>query len=262
MDIFRVWDVPEPSSSDVFVVAKYGPWWARLPTRAEAAGPEREARYDARLRFPALDLQVPVIVAAFAGEGETPRLLGKIKVPLAALETNQRYFKVVDLGSIDASGAIAAGGKLNVALTYGRDADDADSSFRPAQAVPGGPTCSDKWYLNPIPSLEQEKVAKRHKELVIHALCVAATPPVRDAVAREMLDFSRHEFNARVIQTSIARLQCVVGEGLEILNAIHDVFSWRNPYVTAFVQMVLFLMINKPRLFARGVCSFSAPCRS
>lgn len=254
VDIFRVWDVPEPSSSDVFVVAKYGPWWARLPTRAEAAGPEREARYDARLRFPALDLQVPVIVAAFAGEGETPRLLGKIKVPLAALETNQRYFKVVDLGSIDAAGAIAAGGKLDVALTYGRDADDADSSFDLLKQYLR-PTCSDKWYLNPIPELEQEKVAKRHKELVIHALCVAATPPVRDAVAREMLDFSRHEFNARVIQTSIARLQCVVGEGLEILNAIHDVFSWRNPYVTAFVQIVLFLMINKPRLFAPG-CLF------
>ena len=58
-----------------------------------------------------------------------------------------------------------------------------------------------------------------------------------------------------MIQTSIARLQCVVGEGLEILNAIHDVFSWRNPYVTAFVQIGLFLMINKPRLFAPG-CLF------
>jgi hypothetical protein len=86
-------------------------------------------------------------------------------------------------------------------------------------------------------------------------LTVAANPPVRDAVAREMLDFARHEFNARVIQTSIARLQCVVGEGLEIVHAIDDVFSWRNPFITAFVQMVLFFMINSPKVFVPG-CLF------
>jgi hypothetical protein len=70
-----------------------------------------------------------------------------------------------------------------------------------------------------------------------------------------MLDFARHEFNARVIQTSIARLQCVVGEGLEIVHAIDAVFSWRNPFITAFVQMVLFFMINSPKVFVPG-CLF------
>jgi hypothetical protein len=109
--------------------------------------------------------------------------------------------------------------------------------------------------LNPIPDSEQGKVAKRHKELVVYQLTVAANPPVRDAVAREMLDFARHEFNARVIQTSIARLQCVVGEGLEIVHAIDAVFSWRNPFITAFVQMVLFFMINSPKVFVPG-CLF------
>ena len=254
LDVFRVWDVPATDSNSIFVVAKYGPWWARLPTRGKAEGPEREARYDSRFLFPALDLQVPVIVAAFAGEGDAPRLLGKVKVPIAALETNQRYFKVVDLGAVDAAGAIAGGGKLDVALTYKRDVDDADATLDLVRQYLK-PTCSDKWYLNPIPELEQEKVAKRHKELVIAALTVAANPPVRDGVAREMLDFSRHEFNARVIQTSIARLQCVVGEGLEIVHAVADVFSWRNPFVTGFVQFVLFCMINSPRLFAPG-CLF------
>ena len=254
LDVFRVWDVPEQSANDVFVVAKYGPWWTRLPTRLNVEGPEREARYDSRFLFPALDLHVPVIVAAFAGEGDTPRLLGKIKVPIAALGTNERYFKVVDLGSVDANGAIALGGKLDVALTYKRDVENADSSFDLLKQYLK-PTCSDKWYLNPIPEQEQAKVAKRHKELVVYSLTVAANPPVSDAVAREMLDFARHEFNARVIQTSIARLQCVVGEGLEIVHAIDDVFSWRNPFITAFVQMVLFFMINSPKVFVPG-CLF------
>ena len=36
------------------------------------------------------------------------------------------------------------------------------------------------------------------------------------------------------------RLQCVAAEGLEVVAAVDDVFSWRNPYVTAFVQCVLF----------------------
>ena len=129
VDIFRVWDVPEPSSSDVFVVAKYDPWWRRACRRA----PRRRARARGALRrapaFPGARPAGARDRRGVRGRGRDPRLLGKIKVPLAALETNQRYFKVVDLGSIDAAGAIAAGGKLDVALTYGRDADDADSSF-------------------------------------------------------------------------------------------------------------------------------------
>lgn len=225
VDIFRVWDLPENAQSDVFICLKYGPWWTRLPTKDQADGTEKEARYDLRNLFPALDLQVPVIIAAFAGEGDTPRLLGKIKVPIAALETNQRYFKVVDLGSVDSSsGLVVPGGKLDIALTYKRNTDNNDSTVDLVKQYLK-PTCSDKWYLNPIPELEQEKVAKRHKELVIHQL-VNANPPVRDSIAREMLDFGRHEFNSRMIQTSIARLQCVVAESMEIVNAIDDVFSW------------------------------------
>ena len=104
-------------------------------------------------------------------------------------------------------------------------------------------------------------MAKRHKELVVNQLA-ANNPPVKESIAKEMLDFSRHEFNSRMIQTSIARLQCVAAEGLEVVAAVDDVFSWRNPYVTAFVQCVLFFMINYPRLIVPGILFLvgSVPC--
>ena len=56
-----------------------------------------------------------------------------------------------------------------------------------------------------------------------------------------------------MIQTSIARLQCFAAEGMEIIAAVDDIFSWRNPYVTAFVQAVLFFMVNYPKLLLPGV---------
>ena len=219
---------------------------------AYVAYPERgEASFDLRSLFPVIDLHVPVIIAAFAGEGDAPRLLGKIKVPAAALESNQRYFKMVDMGAVDAStGEVAMGGKLDIGLTYYRDSSEEATIALARQYVK--PLCSDKWYYNPIPELEQEKVAKRHKELVIAQLA-AGNPPVREHIAREILDFSRHEFNSRMIQTSIARLQCFAAEGMEIIAAVDDIFSWRNPYVTAFVQAVLFFMVNYPKLLLPGV---------
>jgi hypothetical protein len=64
-------------------------------------------KYDLRSIFPVIDFHVPLIIAVFAGVGETPKLLGKIKVPVAALESNQRYFKVVDMGAVD---AVSGGG--------------------------------------------------------------------------------------------------------------------------------------------------------
>jgi len=247
VDVFKLHELPE-GAADVFVVMKYGPYWTRLPTR----DPERgEASFDLRSLFPVIDLHVPVIIAAFAGEGDAPRLLGKIKVPAAALESNQRYFKMVDMGAVDAStGEVAMGGKLDIGLTYYRDSSEEATIALARQYVK--PLCSDKWYYNPIPELEQEKVAKRHKELVIAQLA-AGNPPVREHIAREILDFSRHEFNSRMIQTSIARLQCFAAEGMEIIAAVDDIFSWRNPYVTAFVQAVLFFMVNYPKLLLPGV---------
>ena len=122
-----------------------------------------------RSLFPVIDLHVPVIIAAFAGEGTRRGCWGRSRFPSAALESNQRYFKMVDMGAVDAStGEVAMGGKLDIGLTYYRD-----SSGRPTIALARQyvkPLCSDKWYYNPIPELEQEKVAKRHKELVIAQL--------------------------------------------------------------------------------------------
>ena len=54
-----------------------------------------------------------------------------------------------------------------------------------------------------------------------------------------------------MIQTSIARLQCFAAEGMEIVGAWTT--QWRNPYVTAFVQAVLFFMVNYPKLLLPGV---------
>ena len=260
VDIFKIHDLPEDvaSAGDVFCVVKYGPYWTRFPTKDAEDG---QVAFDLRSLFPVLDMHVPVIVAAFAGEGDAPRLLGKIKVPAAALETNQRYFKVVDVSSLDAStGEVVRGGKLDLALTYRREARSSDGIWALARQYLK-PTRSDKWYYNPIPENEQEKVAKRHKELVVNQLA-ANNPPVKESIAKEMLDFSRHEFNSRMIQTSIARLQCVAAEGLEVVAAVDDVFSWRNPYVTAFVQCVLFFMINYPRLIVPGILFLvgSVPC--
>ena len=58
----------------------------RLPTIEDAD----DVKYDLRSIFPVIDFHVPLIIAVFAGVGETPKLLGKIKVPVAALESNQR----------------------------------------------------------------------------------------------------------------------------------------------------------------------------
>jgi hypothetical protein len=51
----------------------------------------------------------------------------------------------------------------------------------------------------------------------------ANNPPVKEAIAKEMMDYARHDFNARMIQTSIARLQCVAAEGIQIVNAVDEV---------------------------------------
>lgn len=246
VDIFKVHDMPD-DVKDVFVVVKYGPYWTRLPT-IESPG---DMHYDLRSMFPVIDLHVPVIIAAFAGVGDTPKLMGKIKVPVAALESNERYFKMVEMGAIDAaSGEVVKSGKLDVALTYYREATFDKTVTLAKQYIK--PMCSDKWYYNPIPEIEQEKVVKRHKELVISQLGLC-NPPVKEAIAKEMLDFSRHEFNSRMIQASIARLQCVAAEGIEVVGAMDDIFSWKRPYVTAAAQVILFFMINFPRLILPGV---------
>ena len=140
VDVFKVHDMPD-DVKDVFVVVKYGPYWSRLPT-VEDSG---EAQYDLRSLFPVLDLHVPVIIAVFAGVGDAPRLLGKVKVPVAALESNERYFKVVEMGAIDAAtGEVVKSGKLDVALTYHRDASLDKTLVLAKQYIK--PVCSDKWY--------------------------------------------------------------------------------------------------------------------
>ena len=151
VDIFVGLPEDVASAGDVFCVG-YGPYWTRFPTRTR----------DGQVAFDLGSLAdvVPVIVAAFAGEGDAPRLLGKIKVPAAALETNQRYFKVVDVSSLDpGTGEVVRGGKLDLALTYRREARSSDGIWALARQYLK-PTRSDKWYYNPIPENEQEKVAK------------------------------------------------------------------------------------------------------
>ena len=246
VDVFQVHDLAD-DVRDVFVVCKYGPYWARLPTIEDPT----EARYDLRCMFPVLDLHVPVIIAVFSGVGDAPRLLGKIKVPVAALESNERYFKVVEMGAIDpSSGEVVRNGKVDVALTFYRDANVDKTIALAKQYIK--PMCADKWYYNPIPEVEQEKVVKRHKELVIHQLGLC-NPPVKETIVKEMLDYGRHEFNSRMIQTSIARLQCVAAEGIEIMDVVNGLFSWNDPYVTGTAQAILFMMINFPRLILPGV---------
>ena len=247
VDVFKLHELDD-GIKDVFVVIKYGPYWSRLPTIEDAD----DARYDLRSIFPVIDFHVPVVIAAFAGVGDAPKLLGKIKVPVAALESNQRYFKVVDMGAVNAAtGEVEKGGKLDVALTYRRDAGTIASGVTLARQYVK-PVCDDKWYYNPIPETEQEKVAKRHKDLVIYQLGLSE-PPVKVSIAKEMLDYNRHEFNARMIQTSIARLQCVAAEGIAIGNAVNDLLGWKHFHVTASLQTVLFLMINYPRLIIPGI---------
>ena len=247
VDVFKLHELDD-GIKDVFVVIKYGPYWSTLPTIEDAD----DARYDLRSIFPVIDFHVPVVIAAFAGVGDAPKLLGKIKVPVAALESNQRYFKVVDMGAVNAAtGEVEKGGKLDVALTYRRDAGTIASGVTLARQYVK-PVCDDKWYYNPIPETEQEKVAKRHKDLVIYQLGLSE-PPVNVSIAKEMLDYNRHEFNARMIQTSIARLQCVAAEGIAIGNAVNDLLGWKHFHVTASLQAVLFLMINYPRLIIPGI---------
>ena len=156
------------------------------------------------------------------------------------------------MGAVDAvTGEVEKGGKLDVALTYRRDAGTIASGVTLARQYIK-PVCDDKWYYNPIPETEQEKVAKRHKDLVIYQLGLSE-PPVKVSIAKEMLDYNRHEFNARMIQTSIARLQCVAAEGIAIGNAVNDLLGWKHFHVTASLQAVLFLMINYPRLIIPGI---------
>ena len=148
VDVFKLHELPE-GAADVFVVMKYGPYWTRLPTR----DPERgEASFDLRSLFPVIDLHVPVIIAAFAGERDAPRLLGKIKVSRGGAGEQPA---VLQDGGHGGGGRehreVAMGGKLDIGLTYYRDSSEeatialARHMSSPCAAISGTTTPYQSW---------------------------------------------------------------------------------------------------------------------
>merc|ERR1719409_1593269 len=99
---------------------------------------------------------------------------------------------------------------------------------------------------------EKEKVIKAQKEMLVQRLAIAS-PPLSDAVSKQLLEFAKHEVNVGSIKSSIARIQRLVAGVDKITAAIAYALSWDSVVITALAQAWIVYLVYYPNMLAPSV---------
>ena len=242
VDVVRVLDLPKPTTT--FCVVKIGPYWTRLPNVDESAEP----RWNQRLLYPVFEPAACVTVAVFEGAAGSCQFLGRVKLQLSTMEDGVRYAGTFQLIHREpASGEVRRTCRLECGIRF-----DYGPGGKAIAAKYMEPMLPEKWYTNPMADEEKEKVIKAHKEMLVQRLAIAS-PPLSDAVSKQLLEFAKHEVNVGSIKSSIARIQRLVAGVDKITAAIAYALSWDSVVITALAQAWIVYLVYYPNMLAPSV---------
>ena len=235
-------DLPKPTTT--FCVVKIGPYWTRLPNVDESAEP----RWNQRLLYPVFEPAACVTVAVFEGAAGSCQFLGRVKLQLSTMEDGVRYAGTFQLIHREpASGEVRRTCRLECGIRF-----DYGPGGKAIAAKYMEPLLPEKWYTNPMADEEKEKVIKAHKEMLVQRLAIAS-PPLSDAVSKQLLEFAKHEVNVGSIKSSIARIQRLVAGVDKITAAIAYALSWDSVVITALAQAWIVYLVYYPNMPAPSV---------
>ena len=238
VDVIGAKDLPAPTTT--FAVVKIGPYWTRLPSVVDSDAP----KWRQRLRYPVFEPSARVTVALFEGTATSCTFLGRVKLQLSTTEDGVRYAGEFQLMTRDAS---SGGVKKTCKLECGIQFDYHKSGALVAKKYME-PLLPDKWYFAPMSDEEKEKVIKAQKEMIVNRVG-NASPPLNELVAKELLEFAKHEVNIGSIKSSIARLQRLSGGFDKLSGAMTYALSWDSIPVTALTQAWIVYLVYYPNMF-------------
>ncbi|XP_062187130.1 multiple C2 domain and transmembrane region protein 16-like [Phragmites australis] len=236
--------------TDAYVVAKYGPKWARTRTISDSFDPAWNEQYT----WPVYDYCTVLTVGVFddpppaqpsdggKDAAACSRPMGKVRIRLSTLERGRVYRGMYPLIMMLPTGAKRMG-DVELAIrfaTSGSILDVLHMYSRPAQPA--------MHHLRPVPAVNRD--ALRLAAARISAAHLARSePPLRREVAMWMLDAAEPRgFSMRKLRANWNRAVTALSWVADAARWVEHTRSWRNPTATVMAHAVLVLLAWHPGL--------------
>ncbi|KAG0463466.1 hypothetical protein HPP92_018976 [Vanilla planifolia] len=230
--------------TDAFVVAKYGPKWARTRTVADSFDPAWNEQFNWTIFDPCTVLTLAVFDDASPGEAKSSgpcRPMGRIRIRISTLETNHAYRCIYPLFLLLPSG-LKRMGEIEIAVRFMKSVSPLDLLHVYSQ-----PMLPAMHHLRPLGSSQREAMR-------IAAARIAAThlgrtePSLRREVVMWMLEAAEPSFSMRRVRANWLRIVAALswfGDGIQWVSEIR---TWRNPTTTVMAHGVAVILVWYPEL--------------
>lgn len=236
-------------ATDAFVVAKYGPKWARTRTVADSFEPAWNEQFNWPVYDPATVLSIVVFDDVTDRSKESTascRPLGRIRIRISTLEANRSYRCFYPLLLLLPSG-LKRTGEIEIAMRFRRTVSQFDLIHVYSQ-----PILPAMHHIRPIASRQRESL-RISAARVSAAHLARAEPSLRREVVMWMLEASDPPFSMRRVRANWGRIAAAlmwIGGGVRWMSEIRE---WRNPPATVMAHVAALLLVWFPDLILPAV---------
>ncbi|KAJ0982587.1 hypothetical protein J5N97_010842 [Dioscorea zingiberensis] len=233
-------------TTDAFVVAKYGPKWARTRTIADSFDPAWNEQYTWEVHDPCTVLTIAVLDDSDGAKDSNCRPMGRLRLRLSTLESNRAYRCSFPLAILLPSG-LKRMGEIEIAVRFSRAAPSLDLLHLYAQ-----PMLPLMHHARPIPAAQREPLRLAAARIVAAHLS-RAEPALKKEVVVWVLEAEPKGFSMRKIRANWQRIAGSLAWVGEVVRWTDEIRRWRNPTATVLMHIVIVLIAWYPELIVPAI---------
>ncbi|GAB4849244.1 FT-interacting protein 3 [Ancistrocladus abbreviatus] len=234
-------------TTDAYCVAKYGQKWVRTRTIIDSSSPQWNEQYTWEVFDPCTVITVGVFDNSLGqgsggggAGGPKDTKIGKIRIRLSTLETDRIYTHSYPLLVLQPQG-LKKMGEIQLALRF------SCSSFFNLLHAYCQPILPLMHYLHPL-SIFQLDYLRYQATQIIAVRLSRAEPPLRKEVVEYMLDVGSNMWSTRRSKANFNRIKEVFSRIAVICKWFNHICSWKRPFLTIMIHILLLLLILYPQL--------------
>ncbi|GMI88852.1 multiple C2 domain and transmembrane region protein 14 [Hibiscus trionum] len=230
---------------DAYVVAKYGPKWARTRTILDRFNPRWNEQYSWEVYDPCTVLTIGVFDNGRYKQDESEKpsrdlRIGKIRVRLSTLDTNRVYLNSYSLTVLLPNGAKKMG-EIEIAVRF------SCSSWLSLIQAYSTPMLPRMHYLCPLGPAQQD-ILRQTAMRIVTARLARSEPPLGQEVVQFMLDTDTHVWSMRKSKANWFRVVGCLSRAAILARWLDGIRTWVHPPTTVLVHALLIAVVMCPQL--------------
>ncbi|KAL6534715.1 Multiple C2 domain and transmembrane region protein 14 [Orobanche gracilis] len=231
-------------TTDAYVVAKYGPKWARTRTILDRFNPRWNEQYTWDVYDPCTVLTIGVFDNGRYTQDESRSKkdvqLGKLRVRLSTLDTNRVYVGTYALMVLLPGGARKMG-EIEIALRF-----SSSLWFSLIQAY-ANPVLPRMHYVKPMGPAQQD-ILRHNAMRIVRTRLARSEPALGQEVVQFMLDSDTHMWSMRKSKANWFRVVGCLSRAATFVRWLDGIQKWVHPPTTVLVHILLVAVVLCPHL--------------